>query len=731
MNTTTPVSQPGTAQTPCGCGKCSSSAGQSATGTGFTRPTFFPGQLLTDDDFQSLINYFRGKNRLHNRHFYGDGVVCGLQVKPLPCEKECRKVAVQPGHALDCCGEDIVVSCPVELDVFDLIQQLRTKQRGGYDCGDPCHDKSNGSDLQKYFLYMRYDETETEPVTPFDVGDACQSDCVHSRIREGYQFELCCPPKATPSSQSTQNVLVSNSAMLSINHLPVGTASSNNGSSWTINLSRGLEDCLSRIKQYQKYSAAAVQAWALFRTIDKVNVQFVALDEENKKLTDVDRTNLIKSAQKQLGEITETTPPEIAIDNLHQAVTILSRGLIVPNLTEEAFTPFGESKRKILDLIMKQASSKPFGVLLNDVITKLPDEFAKVVPVTDFDGRARVVGEMLTLKNVEEACQGLTNIVEELRCDLASNGFEAPLELKTTFGANLAVDPKSYEGEREKLAAVLRFLTEHGRRCFCEQIFPPCPTCDDPRVLLASVTVNPKLCKVVDVCNLERRIIPTVPTQRYWFGQTWPWEQLLHQGCCPSPEDKSRAKSKLDDERTTQRTNWLKSNDVVGSINPKKNESDWKSLGVDDPDNVVSLVIAVPREIMDLHGPVSERLYLGMARLAGVPAAEASLALGTMTTGKNTDQQQIDALQKKLGALEQQIAKLTSAGKSVEPGMSVPSETVGGEGAPETPAPKTSVPGSSSASAGIAPKGMAAKSLKLNPTPKAAKKAAAKKKAKA
>jgi hypothetical protein len=54
---------------------------------GFVRPRFFAGQLLTEDDLQALGNYMVAKNRLHNRHFFGDGVVCGLEVTCHPCGK--------------------------------------------------------------------------------------------------------------------------------------------------------------------------------------------------------------------------------------------------------------------------------------------------------------------------------------------------------------------------------------------------------------------------------------------------------------------------------------------------------------------------------------------------------------------------------------------------------------------------------------------------------------------
>src|SRR5690606_12670995 len=95
----------------CGCGGtagCTCTAPTSLDG--FSRPNFFAGQLLTDEDLRDTMTYMVQKNRLHNRHFFGEGVVCGLQVLPHPCRDSRHKVIVKPGHALNGCGDDILVA---------------------------------------------------------------------------------------------------------------------------------------------------------------------------------------------------------------------------------------------------------------------------------------------------------------------------------------------------------------------------------------------------------------------------------------------------------------------------------------------------------------------------------------------------------------------------------------------------------------------------------------------
>jgi hypothetical protein len=75
----------------CGC-DCAGCQGQD-----FVRPRFFAGQLLTEDDLALLESYVVEKNRLHNRSFFGEGVVCGLMVTCDPCGG--GRVAVQSGYA--------------------------------------------------------------------------------------------------------------------------------------------------------------------------------------------------------------------------------------------------------------------------------------------------------------------------------------------------------------------------------------------------------------------------------------------------------------------------------------------------------------------------------------------------------------------------------------------------------------------------------------------------------
>ena len=191
----------------CGCGgQCGGACGCGAVCQTETmiRPRFFAGQLLTEDDLQQLQDYVIAKNRLHNRHLFGAGVVCGLEVVCDPCGA--GQIWVRPGYALDCCGNDLVLACRTRLDVNAMIRDLLRDQRGGQDCGDPCTReareaaaKRGEAPLREYCLTIRYCEQETDPVSPYATDAPCSPQvCEPSRVREGLRFALRCPAEPSP-----------------------------------------------------------------------------------------------------------------------------------------------------------------------------------------------------------------------------------------------------------------------------------------------------------------------------------------------------------------------------------------------------------------------------------------------------------------------------------------------------------------------------------------------------
>src|SRR3546814_880676 len=84
-------------------------------------PHYFTGRVLTARDLRDEQGYVLSRLRLRNRLFHGWGVVCGLDVCSHP-DPACRDryVVVEPGIAIDCCGNDIFVCEPCVVEIPPL-----------------------------------------------------------------------------------------------------------------------------------------------------------------------------------------------------------------------------------------------------------------------------------------------------------------------------------------------------------------------------------------------------------------------------------------------------------------------------------------------------------------------------------------------------------------------------------------------------------------------------------
>lgn len=141
------------------------------------RPRFFAGQLLTEEDLNRLDHYIVAKNRLHNRHLFGTGVVCGLEVVCSPCDPAGNSaVVVRPGYALSPCGNDIVVCGDDVVDICDLINRCRPRRD---DCIQPGHSGPTPADEyhaaqgdEEWVLAICYQEKPSRGVTALR-GSSC------------------------------------------------------------------------------------------------------------------------------------------------------------------------------------------------------------------------------------------------------------------------------------------------------------------------------------------------------------------------------------------------------------------------------------------------------------------------------------------------------------------------------------------------------------------------------
>ncbi len=177
------------------------------------RPQFFCGQLLTDEDLTSLVDWTRDRLRLA-RYRHGWGVVTGLEVECVP--QTASRVRVTPGYAIDHKGHDILVGAAAEIDLAAACEKELHKGL----CGEQGGDKSLDSDLDRPLpipmppsgdgqtfavdLSLHYREIPAEPQSALG-SSSCKeiAECEFSRVEES--FELAWTPALLRSNPLATN----------------------------------------------------------------------------------------------------------------------------------------------------------------------------------------------------------------------------------------------------------------------------------------------------------------------------------------------------------------------------------------------------------------------------------------------------------------------------------------------------------------------------------------------
>jgi hypothetical protein len=148
------------------------------------RTRFYNGMLLTDQHLRDEQHYHREKLKSVNRHLFGAGIVCGLKVT---APKVGLCVKIDPGVALDCCGNLIEVCKCISLDLSKLC-----KEKYGQSCIEA--EDSTPRVIRKN-LVLSYKETESDPEPVLTPAAECrsagdESKCQQSKVKEGYCIEL-------------------------------------------------------------------------------------------------------------------------------------------------------------------------------------------------------------------------------------------------------------------------------------------------------------------------------------------------------------------------------------------------------------------------------------------------------------------------------------------------------------------------------------------------------------
>jgi len=150
-----------------------------------TRTKFFHGMLLTDEHLRAEQVYTRESLKRLNRHLWGAGIVCGLEVE----HTSGLCIKVHPGLALDCDGNVIDACKCVTIDLGDVCKKKYP---------DGCT-PADAEKIEKY-LVIRFAEVPADPQPVLTPEDDCtpasdRPKCEASKYREGFclEFRDKCP----------------------------------------------------------------------------------------------------------------------------------------------------------------------------------------------------------------------------------------------------------------------------------------------------------------------------------------------------------------------------------------------------------------------------------------------------------------------------------------------------------------------------------------------------------
>jgi hypothetical protein len=488
----------------CGCGGTCGGACAGATGlvgsSAFVRPRFFAGMLLTEDDLQAIEDYALAKRRLTNRHMFGPGVVCGLDVDCDPCKP--GWITVNPGYALDCCGNDIVVGCPESLDALVLLDDLRKKQ--GLDCGDPCEDQSE----RGYLLVVSYAEQPTDPVAPYVQDDCAVGDCDFSRVREGYRFELAYDVQE-PDPKLRDRV----------------------------------RECDKVDERRGEYAAKLMHLATLVQTQARV-----AAAEASGEAPDlaIPKTAEFDAAAK------EGIGPAVGL--LGRSLAVLSAASAHEAGRGPEFKLAGRSRDSISDQSRRLADR----LLDSEELNALPNQEQQRARVVLEAAKAQQglerwsIGQRIWITEggyePAEAERVFVRDAEELRSSIFRTFEKAG---RGNCRERRELERLSFQRLDANAGMKILKLGDAFSSilvgCVCDNFNPPCPQCTDTRVPLAWVQIEG--CDVVDVCDLTREWVLAPRTVNYWLPIADDLRRRLLVRCCGCREDKPAMKSGVDSLR--------------------------------------------------------------------------------------------------------------------------------------------------------------------------------------
>jgi hypothetical protein len=495
--------------------RAAGAASPACASAAFIRPRFFAGQLLTEDDLEALVDYVVARQRFHNTHLFGTGVVCGLAVECGPCDSS--QVVIGAGHAIDGCGNDLVLGCARTLDLAPMIRELQARQRGGIDCTDPCPPPASqpAKPHRHYALYARYTERPDQPVAAYPVGDDCDAgapSCEPTRILEGIGFELRCPPPAAAAATLADRLAACAGA-------PDGSAS--------------LVDRAIVYARYQRQlSRALARSTDWLDAEDLANLRDAARDLDSllAGLTAAERLAASGQYVALIGPVIArvvrdklAAPPDIDIEAILQNVTRAADAIA---LADPALIPLASERTLVVEAAR----------LWNEAIAQSAEPEPGATSAAASPAlHSYLAGAVVTPAVLAALTDELVGLAAELQATAGCNHeIHADCALRDLID-NLAPrwqlsDPARQLGQLGTMTAQLASIADAIGRlatdCRCAAINPPCATPGDTAVLLATIEVD--RCNVVRICNTSRSYVLAPSTLRYWDAIELPDRT----GCC-------------------------------------------------------------------------------------------------------------------------------------------------------------------------------------------------------
>ena len=142
------------------------------------RNNYFDGKFLLSRDFVDEQDYFRGHRHLHNAHLHGAGTACGLKLVEHP-SSTCQRdfVVCEPGMALDCFGQEVIVPDRALVRVREMI-----------DADEELQAELDGEN--HLFVAVERCDAGVEPVPAILPTCEGEGGAEFGRIAEGYRFRL-------------------------------------------------------------------------------------------------------------------------------------------------------------------------------------------------------------------------------------------------------------------------------------------------------------------------------------------------------------------------------------------------------------------------------------------------------------------------------------------------------------------------------------------------------------